>query len=319
MRSSFLQKLPGAARWHRYYLPLYPAATQHLDLRGYDLVISSDAAVIKGVRTDAGATHICYCHTPMRCLWVEDRASRAEPSIARLPLAMLRGRFRQWDYEAAQRVTHFVANSHHVQSRIRKSYGRESVVIYPPVDTGRFVPGPPHSARESFFLAVSHLVPYKRIDLIVDAFNQCKRPLMLIGEGPEQRRLARRAGRNIKFLGSLPKSEVIDLMQRCRSLVFAGEEDFGIVMAEAQACGTPVIALNKGGAREIITHGVTGVLFDNSSPESLLHAVKRFDDLPLDPRAARQAALRFARERFLVNFSSFAAGRVRQRAGLPPN
>jgi len=305
IRSSFLQSLPRSTRWYRYYLPLFPAATEKLDLRGYDLVISSDAATVKGIRTDADAMHICYCHTPMRCLWSGHRTyCQTSGAVSRLALSALRNRLCHWDYEAAQRVTQFVANSQTVRERIQNCYGRKSVVICPPVDTERFVPGPLRRPRDHYFLLVSQLVPYKRVDLVVEAFNKCGRPLVIIGDGPERARLERRARKNIRFKGSQPQSAVIDAMQRCKAFVFAGEEDFGIVMAEAQACGTPVVALGRGGATEIVEDNFTGVLFEEESVDSLLAALDRFGKISFDPNLIRASSLKFARQRFLVEFSS---------------
>jgi glycosyltransferase involved in cell wall biosynthesis len=305
IRTSILQNLPRSRQWYPYYLPLFPAATRRLDLRGYDLVISSDAAIMKGVRTDANAIHICYCHTPMRCLWsgYETYCQVAGP-IVRMALSTVRNHLCHWDYEAAQRVDYFVANSETVRNRIRKFYGRESLVVHPPVDTRRFVIGPRPSRRDGFFLVVSQLVPYKRIDLIVDSFSRCKRPLVIIGDGPERQKLERRAGKNIRFAGSVSQREVVEAMQRCKAFVFAGEEDFGIVMAEAQACGTPVVALGKGGALEIVEDNLTGVLFNGESVDSLLDALDRLDHGSFEAELIRGSALRFARQRFMDEFSS---------------
>lgn len=304
IQASFLQSLPQSTKWYRYYLPLFPLATRQLDLRGYDLVISSDAAIIKGVRTGANAVHICYCHTPMRCLWsgYEVYRQSANPMV-RFTLSALRDRLCRWDYEAAQHVNLFAANSENVQARIQKFYGRESVVIHPPVDTQRFVVNSPPAQRDDFFLVVSQLVPYKRIELIVDAFTRCKRPLVIIGDGPERSKLERRAGKNIHFEGSLPQKKVIEAMQRCKAFVFAGEEDFGIVMAEAQACGTPVVAFGKGGALEIVEDSLTGILFNEESVDSLLEALGRLDHASFDANVVRASAMRFTRQRFLDEFS----------------
>lgn len=314
LRSSFLQKLPRPTQWYPYYLPLFPAAAERLDLTGYDFVISSDAAAVKGVRIKPGAIHICYCHTPMRYVWnaYETYHDAAGP-IARLGLSAIRSWLRRWDYRAAQRVTHFVANSRNVQSRIRTCYDRESVVIYPPVDTEHFVMGQADAPAKEFYLLVSQLVPYKRADLVIEAFNKCGRNLLVIGEGPERRKLERRAKPNIRFLGSQPLDMVVRSMQQCKAFVFAGEEDFGIVMAEAQACGKPVIAFAKGGASEIVLPGTTGILFNEQSVDSLLDAIKQFDRLCFDSFAIRASALRFGRERFLKEFSSLCNERIGTR------
>jgi glycosyltransferase involved in cell wall biosynthesis len=303
IHSSFLQHFPRATEWYRYYLPLFPWATQRLNLADYDLIISSDAATVKGVRSD-GATHICYCHTPMRYVWsgYETYRRMAGP-VSRHALMAFRESLSRWDYDAAQRVTLFVANSRNVQERIRECYGRESCVIYPPVDTERFASGLEVKRKGEFFLVVSPLVSYKRVDLLVDAFNKCRRNLIVIGDGPERRRLESRAGPTVRFLGSQSDAEVVEAMQECRAFVFAGEEDFGIVMAEAQACGKPVIAFGRGGAAEIVEPEATGILFEEQSVESLIDALERFDGRAFDPGAIRQSALKFSRERFRREFS----------------
>lgn len=312
IQASILQRIPQITRRYPYFLPLYPWAVSKLDLSGYSLVISSDAANIKGVRTDPNAVHICYCHTPMRYVWngFETYARTAGP-LKRLGLAATRRRLCRWDYQAAQRVTHFVANSQNVRRRIRECYGRESTVIYPPVRTEQFVADPLGRQRENFFLVVSQLVPYKRIDLVVAAFNRCGRRLVIMGDGPERQKLQRLAGPNICFLGFQEERRVIEAMQRCEAFVFAGEEDFGIVMAEAQACGTPVIALGKGGACEIVADGTTGILFEEESAESLLGGLDRFHRTRFHPSAIRASSLKFGRQRFLQEFSQFVDERAR--------
>jgi glycosyltransferase involved in cell wall biosynthesis len=311
IRSSLLQHFPKSTQWYRYYLPLFPMATERMDLAGYDLIISSDAATMKGIRAAPHAVHICYCHTPMRYVWSGyDTYYRSAGPLTRLAFAAFRNNLCEWDYAAAQRVTHFVANSRNVRQRILECYGRESVVIYPPVDTERFSIG--REPEKDFFLFVSHLVPYKRTDLLVDAFNRWGRPLVVIGGGPERRKLESRARSNIRFLGPQPEAVVVEAMQQCRAFVFAGEEDFGIVMGEAQACGKPVIALGRGGALEIVDPEVTGVLFEEASMEHLLDALERFDCARFNPVKIRESALRFGRDRFLREFSDL----VCEKAGL---
>jgi len=307
IHTSLLQGFPKSTEWYRYYLPLFPLATERLDLSGYDLIISSDAATVKGVRGSVGATHICYCHTPMRYVWNGyETYYRAASPLTRWALSAVRGSMCRWDYDAAQRVTHFVANSRNVQRRIRDCYGRESAVVYPPVDTDLYQLST--EREKDFFLVVSQLVPYKRVDLLIEAFNQCGRPLTIIGDGPERRRLERLARSNIRFLGSQPQSAVLVAMQQCKAFVFAGEEDFGIVMAEAQACGTPVVALGRGGAAEIVEPGVSGILFDDESVESLLDGLDRLDHFHFNPEEIRKSSLRFGRQRFLREFSNVVCG-----------
>ena len=306
IHTSFLQHLPRATRWYPRYLPLFPMATEQLDLRGYPLVITSDAATVKGVRTDPGAIHICYCHTPMRYVWSGyETYYRASGPLTRMLMPPVGEWLRRWDYRAAQKVTHFVANSQTVAERIRRYYHRESSVIYPPVDTDYFQPTDHPSERERYFLVVSQLVPYKRIDLAVETFNRNGRPLVVIGEGPERAKLERRVRANIRFLGAQPRAALRNAMQRARALVFPGEEDFGIVMAEAQACGTPVIAFRRGGASEIVTDGVTGILIVQQTAASLEEGLERFDAEKFDPVAIRESALRFSRERFMQEFTGF--------------
>jgi glycosyltransferase involved in cell wall biosynthesis len=303
VRSSFLQNFPKATQWYRYYLPLFPIATKRLDLSGYDLIVSSDAATVKGVR-GGDSIHICYCHTPMRYVWSGyETYRRAAGPIGGHALGAVRNTLRRWDYEAAQRVTAFVANSTNVQKRIRECYNRDSCVVYPPVDTERFSMGSAECTGDNF-LVVSPLVPYKRVDLVVDAFNKCRRKLIVIGDGPDRRSLESRAGSTVRILGAQSDAQVVEAMQQCRAFVFAGEEDFGIVMAEAQACGKPVIAFRRGGAEEIVDPAQTGVLFDEQSIESLIDAVDRFEHTAFDPLAIRRSSLRFSRERFLREFSA---------------
>jgi glycosyltransferase involved in cell wall biosynthesis len=309
VRSSLLQNLPGARSWYRYYLPLFPFATERMNLSGYDLIISSDAATVKGVRTGAATTHICYCHTPIRYVWNGyETYYRTAGWVSRQALRMVRKRLCDWDYDAAQRVTLFVANSRNVQKRIKECYERESCVIYPPIDTERFSLAPARfTQHEKFFLVVSRLVPYKGIDLLIEAFNKSRRPLVIIGDGPERQKLESRAGPTIRFLGSQSDVAVVQAMQQCSAFVFAGEEDFGMVMAEAQACGKPVIALGCGGAAEIVIPGITGILFDEPSVASLTEALERFDRAAFDPHAIRNNSLRFGREHFLREFSDLVS------------
>jgi len=304
VRTSFLQRLPRATRWYPYFLPLFPRATESLDLSDYDLVVSSDAATVKGVRTRRGAVHICYCHTPMRYVWSGYETYRRNTgALGRVFLPAFAERLRRWDFDAAQRVTHFVANSQTVAERIRRYYCRESSVIYPPVDTDFFVPPPAGESPAEFFLAVSQLVPYKRMDLVVEAFNRCGWPLIVIGEGPERRRLEPSAKPNIRFLGSQPAEVLLRHMQSARAFIFAGEEDFGIVMAEALACGTPVVAYGRGGATEIVEDHHTGVLFKSQNAESIFQALEDIQSMQFSRANLRTSVTRFARRRFLQDFS----------------
>lgn len=317
VHSSFLQNFPKATQWYRYYLPLFPFATEQLDLSGYDLIVSSDAATVKGVR-GGDSIHICYCHTPMRYVWDGyETYRRAAGPISRHALGAFRNSLRRWDYEAAQRVTLFVANSRNVQKRIRECYNRDSCVVYPPVDIERFSMGATEERSGDHFLVVSPLVPYKRVDLLVDAFNKCRRKLIVIGDGPDRRSLQSRAGSTVRFLGAQSDADVVKAMQQCRAFVFAGEEDFGIVMAEAQACGKPVIAFGRGGAAEIVESAQTGVLFDEQSIEALIDALDRFEHTAFDPLAIRRSSLRFNRERFFREFRELKDGVLKDPSSGP--
>lgn len=309
IHTSMLQRMPLARRYYRHYLPLMAYAIEQFDLRGFDLVISSSHAVAKGVITHPDQTHICYCHTPMRYAWDMKEAYLKDANF-RLPgmetyVRKTLRRLRQWDYFTAQQVDHFLANSHNVARRIGKYYRREADVLYPPVDIDSFAfyEGP----RGDYFLAASRLVPYKRLDIIVQAFAQDpqKRPLKIVGNGPEFKRLARLADGHghIELLGYLEGGALHQLMQRARAFVFAAEEDFGILPLEAQACGTPVIAYGKGGALETVkgeTHGAnaTGLHFAEQTPASLLDALARFDTLTFEPAICRRQAEAFSHRQF---------------------
>lgn len=304
-RTSFLQSLPFARRKYRSYLPLMPIAVEQFDLSGYDLVISSSHAVAKGVITGPGQKHICYCHTPIRYAWDlqhqylhEAGISRGFRSVlARLVLHYIR----HWDLRANAGVDHFIANSVYVASRIRKFYGRESVVIHPPVDIEAFRPC---QQKEDFYLAASRLVPYKRMELIAAAFARMpQRRLTIIGDGPGMDRLRAIKAANISILGYQPFPVLRDHMQRARAFIFAAEEDFGITPVEAQACGTPVIAFGRGGATETILAGnagiaPTGLFFEEQTEESLMAAVEAFEKMQINPLDCRRQAEIFDVARF---------------------
>ena len=300
IHTSFIQRAPwGRSRYQRY-LPLFPVAIEGFDLRGYDLVLSSSHAVAKGVVIHPGTTHVCYCHTPMRYVWLAYPDyfgdGRYRFPVSWLLAAAATG-LRTWDVTTAQRVDHFIANSHNVAQRIRRYYGREASVVHPWVDTEAFTPDPA-VGREDFYLIVTALVPYKRIDLAIEAARRLGRRLLIIGRGVESKRLQRRAGPETSFRGWVSTGELVDALRRTRALLFPGEEDFGIVPLEAMACGTPVVAYGVGGARETVVEGETGTFFDEPSVESLMDAMQRLEQLRLDPWAGRRRALEFSRERF---------------------
>lgn len=285
VKTTFIQNMPFASSKHRAYLPLMPLAIEQLDLSEYDLVISSSYVVAKGVITGPDQLHICYCHSPVRYGWDLQHQYLNDANLGFGPRGMLARALlhyiRNWDARSSLGVDRFVANSRFVAGRIQKFYRRDAEVIPPPVDTETFVPDPPGSEEEAeapFYLAASRLVPYKRIDLIIEAFNQTpERRLVVIGEGPEMEKLRRMAEPNVELLGHQDQASLVRRMQRAEAFLFAAEEDFGIVPVEAMACGTPVIAYRKGGVTESLVEGPTGVFFDRQDTASLLEAVERFE------------------------------------------
>ncbi len=305
VNTSFIQRLPLAAKKYRSYLPLMPLAVEQFDLRPYDLVLSSSHTVSKGVLTSADQLHISYTHTPVRYAWdlYQDYLQTCGlkrglvGGLTRLVLHYLR----IWDSVAADRVDAYLANSANVARRIEKTYRRPARTIYPPVDVDRYRYDLP---RKDFFVSVSRLVPYKRLDLVVQAFTRMQKPLVVIGDGPERERLQGMAGPNVRFLGNQPDESVVDHLQRARGFVFAAHEDFGISPVEAQAAGCPVIAHGRGGALETIVGwpnpGATGTLFDAQTVEDLEAAVTLFEANRdgFDPRDCRRNAERFDSRRF---------------------
>ncbi len=292
IRPSFMNHLPFIKRKHQLYLPLYPLGFESLDLRDYDLVLSLTSAFAHGVITSPETQHVCYCLTPARFLWNYHGYIEREGlgHAARWLLLPYLKSLRQWDRLAADRVDQFIAISHTVQRRIRKYYQREAQIIYPPLrSTAVIAEGRP----EDYFLVVSRLVPYKRIDLAVRAFNVLGLPLRIIGDGRDRKALEAIARPNIRFLGYLPDAEVQSQMAHCRAFLFPGEEDFGLTPLEAMSAGRPVIAYGAGGALDTIEEGRTGLFFGQPTPESLVEAVKRLDLYTFDPPYLRQSAHRF--------------------------
>ena len=299
IRTTFINRLPRARTWYKQYLPLMPLALEQLDLRGYDLVVSSESGPAKGVLTGPACLHICYCHSPMRYLWdFYQQYLENAGLITGLALRIFAPRLRLWDYATAARVDHFIANSRNVAERIHKYYCREAEVIPPPVDyqrfrpvEGRFLP----TDRDTPYVLLGQLVAYKRADLAVRAFNESGRRLLIVGDGEERKRLKALAQRNITFLGRQGDEETVRLLAGARGLIFPGEEDFGIVPLEAQACGRPVVAYGRGGALETVREGVTGVFFDEQTTNSLNAAVDRLEETygMYDPQTISDWAAQF--------------------------
>jgi glycosyltransferase involved in cell wall biosynthesis len=296
VNTSFLQRLRPSARTFRPLLPLYPYAMESLDLSGYDTVVSSSSAWAHGVLVDPGALHVCYCHNPFRYAWnAREHALRSHGPLLRPVLAAILARWRTWDYIAAQRVDRYIANSETTRQRIARYFNREAAVLHPPVDTSRFTPA---ASISDAYVVLSELMPHKRIDVAVRAFTSLRLPLIVIGNGPDARRLRRMAGPTVTFTGRLPDAEVARLLAEARALVVTATEEFGIAAVEAQAAGRPVIALRDGGACETVIEGVTGTFYDAPHPGSLAQAVRRFDPLAIDPAACVRNAKRFDLERF---------------------
>lgn len=308
VRTSFIQGLPKARKAYRKYLPLMPLAVEQFNLRGYDLVLSSSHAVAKGVISDPDTLHVSYIHSPPRYVWDLQHQYLEEAALSKgLKGALARGLLhylRLWDSLAGQRPDILVANSQYIARRIQKAYRRNAEVIYPPVDTDAFAV---EQNKGGFYLTASRMVPYKRIDLIVEAFAQMpNRKLVVIGDGPEFPKVQAKAkgASNVQLLGYQPFEVLRDYMQKARAFVFAAEEDFGIAPVEAQACGTPVIAFGKGGAAETVIPGETGIFFSEQSVRSLIAAVEEFERLSFDPLGIRKNAERFSVERFQREFVS---------------
>lgn len=299
--TSFLQAMPGIARHYRYWLPLFPAAVEHLPEVHSRLLLSTSHCVAKAVRAGSTTKHVCYCFTPMRYAWLFYEEYFGRNAVKALAAKPLLAWLRRWDRAVSDRVHRFVAISHHVRKRIEQFYGREADVVYPPVDTVRCTPD--GSQPGTFDLMVSALVPYKKVDLAVAAYNRSSRPLTIVGTGIQHARLQAIAKPNIELLGWQSDEEILALYRKCRALVFPGEEDFGIVPLEAQSCGRPVVAFGRGGALETVKDGVSGVFFSEQTEESLLDAVERSCSTEWDPAAIRAHAETFGADRFVRELS----------------
>ena len=303
VHASYLSRIPGAKRHYPRLLPLMNRALQSFDLSRFDLVLSSNHANAKNVRTRPGTLHVCYCHTPMRYAWEPEFLQGEEIGrLTRLLLPPLLAHLRRQDLAGASRPDVFVANSSHVAERIRRFYGRDAEVVNPPVDVGRYLQI--ERASQDFYLVFGRVVPYKRVDIALQAADLLRRPIKVAGDGRALEAVRAVAGDTAQFLGRVSDDERDALLGGARGLLFPGEEDFGIVPVEAQGAGLPVIAYGVGGARETVLDGETGVLFDEQTPEALAAAITRFEGLALDPQAARRNAQRFGRERFRAEMAA---------------
>ena len=340
IRTSFVQQLPFAASRYRYYLPLFPAAIERFQLRGYDLVLSSSHCVAKGVHADERTRHVSYVHTPMRYVWdqFDSYFGPGRSSLpARVAMRVVRRRLQLWDVRSSRRVHIFLANSRNIAGKINAYYGREAAVVHPPVNWDDFTLA---TGSEDFYLMVTAFAPYKRVDIAIEACNRLRRPLRIIGSGQEEERLRAMGGPTVTFLGWQPDKIVRDLYERCKALLFPGEEDFGIVPLEAMACGKPIIALGKGGVLETVVpiqelaprsdrvcnpsqragRAPTGIFFDEPSCESMMNAIERFEQHQqwFDPHAVRQHAAGFKRDLFKQRIADHVTKAVTATGSMPP-
>ena len=305
---TFINALPRAARMYKTYLPLMPLALEQLDLRGYDLIISSESGPSKGVIAPSHALHVCYCHTPMRYIWNMYHDYRGSAGrIARLMMPSLTHYLRMWDVTSAARVDSFVANSATVARRIHRYYGTESTVIHPPVDTDAFSIAEP-SELEGYFLMAGELVSYKRPDLAVRAFNEMKLKLVVIGGGEMLDEIRRLAGPTVTVLGTQPFAVLKHHYARCQALIFPGEEDFGMVPIEAMASGRPVIAFGRGGVTETVANGVSGIFFEEQTIGAVSSAVRSLAGMQIDPKKIAAHASQFGRDQFFKKMQGHIAG-----------
>jgi glycosyltransferase involved in cell wall biosynthesis len=329
IRTSFLQRFPGISKNYRNFVFFFPLAVESFDLSEYDLVLSSSHCVAKGVRIKPGALHICYCYTPVRYAWkFYKEYFSGENKIKKMLISLVMKRLRKWDFNVNKSVDYFIAISDNVKGRIGEYYKRDADIIYPPVDVRVHGQGELKKENEGYYLVVSALVPYKRVDIAVDAFSVSGKKLVVIGSGGELKSLKARAGDNIEFRGWSGEDELVSCYKGCRALLFPGEEDFGIVPVEAQLYGKPVIAYAKGGALETIVplnsengaKKASGVFFARQTPEALNEAVKLFEDNErgFDPFWIRQKASGFNRDRFKKEIQDYVRARYEQRFGVDP-
>jgi glycosyltransferase involved in cell wall biosynthesis len=311
IETSFMQYLPNMKQCYRLYFFLYPLAVRSLDLSRYDLVISSSSGYAKAVRTNPGAVHVCYCHTPMRWAWNFDSYSAQEPTskAKRMVMAPVVRALRKWDEGASRYPDYFIANSKTVADRIQRVYGRTAEVIHPPIDVNRFRPS---SEQDDYYLVLARLVSYKRIDLAIEACASLGRRLLIIGDGPDRARLMAKAGPTVEFLNHLSDAQVEHYASRCRALIFPGEEDFGMAPLELAATGRPTIAYRAGGAVETIVEGVTGIFFDRQQASDLADAILRFEKQEWQAETLRRHAQSFGIDVFQARFQQFLA-----RVGAP--
>ncbi|GAB6072784.1 glycosyltransferase family 4 protein [Venenivibrio stagnispumantis] len=315
--TSFIQKFPFSKKIYRNYLPFFPLAIEQFDLSKYDVIISSSHAVAKGVLTNHNQLHICYCHTPIRYAWdlyhQYLKESKLERGLKGWIAKYILHKIRIWDISTANRPDYYIANSIYVAKRIKKIYAKEATVIYPPVDIDKFEL---YTKKEDFYLTASRMVPYKKIDLIVQAFSKMPdKKLVVIGDGPDFKKIKKIATKNIEILGYQPFEVLKDYMKKAKAFIFAAEEDFGIIPVEAQACGTPVIAYGKGGVTETVIQNETGIFFMEQTVDSIINAVKDFEKKEnyFDYNKIRKNAEKFSKENFKAKLKEFIENKINER------
>lgn len=315
IKTSFLQKIPFAKKHHRLFLALMPLAAESLDLSGYDLIISDSSSYAKGVKKRKDALHICYCHTPLRYAWdYTDKYIKESsyPKAVKFFLPYVINFVKKWDFKAAQRPDWYIANSHFIAEKIKKYYGRDAEVIYPPVEITHNSQPTTHNKKENYYLIVSRLMPYKRVDLAIEAFNELACPpaggglkLKIVGDGPDRDRLEKTIKGNIEFVGAKHDGELADFYENCKAFIMPQEEDFGIAAVEAQMYGKPVIAFRSGGACESVIENKTGVFFNKQNKDSLIAAIKKFEGLKFNAEEIKSHAQKFGKEEFKRKIKEF--------------
>ncbi len=314
VKTSFIQKLPTVKKNHRKFLQLFPIAIEQFDLSDYDLVISSSSAVAKGIKVNKNQLHICYCHSPMRYAWDLREQYLRDAALTKglkgLYAKSVLDKIQKWDFSNSENVDYFIANSKHIAERIKRTYNKESIVIYPPVDVDFFSL---EEEKQGYYLTASRMVPYKKTQLIVEAFNELPHlKLIVAGEGPELEKLQKIAKKNIEFVGFVENKKLRTLMQKAKGFVFAAEEDFGIIPVEAQACGTPVIALKKGGTLETVVDNQTGMFFEEQSSQKIKETILNFQTKTFDPKIIREHAVKFSKQRFEKEIKEFVERKFKE-------
>lgn len=304
VRETFIGRLPFAKKHCQKYLPLMPSALKRMDLHDYDFILSSESGPVKGVKKPSGALHICYCHSPMRYIWdMYEEYYRSTGLAGKFAMSVFKNYMRNYDVKSADSVDHFIANSNFIKDRIKRIYNRDSTVIFPPVDTDFF--DHPVPQKKEYYLFVSQLIPYKRPDLVLEACKKMDRELVIAGDGPMRKSLEKQATPKIKFVGRPSHEELRKLYAEAKAFIFPALEDFGIVPLEAQAAGTPVLALGAGGSLDTVIEGETGLYFDDANTESICNTIERFESMTFDTGKLKNNARRFSREKFRENMKSY--------------